>query len=212
MDTLTSLCAVESSEFLAPPSSVSKSPFVSPFKTPRQLSFPLLRPVTTPKNPDLYTEPSQKHVDVLSELYRSGHPIVTQKILSLLCPADLSKCLQVCKAWNHQVSSDAYLMTQVNSYRSECKANAENLHKTSQHVTVAPIERKALAPIATNTLHRKSVPAVFQAFSNGITHKHKTSFQCWHEADHTMKRIPKRSREPEAICGTKKSKKRLRRL
>ena len=199
MDTPNSLSMLEFSTFPILPSSISKSPIFSP---------------------NLSRETSRQRVDVLSDLYLSGCPMIAKKILSLLSPADLTDCLQVCKTWNHQVSSDSHLMGQVNSYRSECKANAENLYKTFEHMTVVPSERKALALISTNTaipVRTKLAPTIFQPFPNGVTHMLcPTPAKMLNlrkvEQDHVVKRSPKRPREPEAICGTKKSKKRLRRL
>ena len=53
------------------------------------------------------------HKDIQTEVYSAGVPLIAERIFSLLSPADLCNCLQVCKPWNYQVSSVPEFMNKV---------------------------------------------------------------------------------------------------
>ena len=158
---------------------------------------------------ELPTYPPE-YKDLLTELYSMGVPLIAEKIFTLLNPADLCSCLQVCTTWNYQVSTRPKFMDKVNAYRRQCKENAENLHvaKKSMECIVFPAQRQPLNNFTPNT--------VTQTQTNEI-HSAPISFKCskptWHKSESSGRVSPsKRPRQPEDICGTKKSKKRLRRL
>lgn len=193
----------KSSVFMTPFSSVRKRLFCSPqVPPPAPLPFTLLSPA---ENANISLE--LEHKDILSELYEGGLPLVAENIFSYLAPGDLCMCLQVCKTWNHQVSSDTKFMNKVYSYRKQCKENAENLHKTNEimQFTVSPTQRRPLASFTPNTMSQilatKTTPVSFK------------SIKYWHEGECSRTMNPsKRQRQSEAICGTKKCTSRLRRL
>jgi len=173
------------------------------------LPLSLLSLVSMPKSP-LNLPPSPPACkDILSTLYL-GVPSVAERIISLLSPADLCSSQQVCTTWNHLVSSGAQFMDRVNNYRRQCKENAENLHKTEEpmEATLFPVKRIPLAAITPNTVSpfrttNAASPTPFTA----------KCIKPWHEGESSGRVNPsKRPRQSEAICGTKKSKKRLRRL
>lgn len=188
---------------MTPFSSVRKRLFCSPqVPPPAPLPFTLLSPA---ENANISLE--LEHKDILSELYEGGLPLVAENIFSYLAPGDLCMCLQVCKTWNHQVSSDTKFMNKVYSYRKQCKENAENLHKTNEimQFTVSPTQRRPLASFTPNTMSQilatKTTPVSFK------------SIKYWHEGECSRTMNPsKRQRQSEAICGTKKCTSRLRRL
>ena len=97
--------------------------------------------------------PAYKDILQLSELYLGGQPLVANRIISFLNPADLCSSLQVCTTWNLQVSCDVQFMNQVSTYCRQCKENAENLHKTEEpmETTVSPNKRTPLADFTPNT-------------------------------------------------------------
>ena len=112
--------------FFTPPFSSSKPLFYSPimrmqFSPALLLSFP--SPAATPP-------PEQK--DIPTELYLGGYPMVAEKVFSYLSGADLSNCMQVCKTWTQQISSNSHFMAQVKTHKRQCKENAENLHKSQK--------------------------------------------------------------------------------
>ena len=84
---------------------------------------------------------------------KTFQPICTQqstfaeRIFSLLNPADLCSCLQVCTTWNYQVSTAPRFMDKVSAYRRKCKENAENRHasKKQKEVIVFPTQRQPLS-------------------------------------------------------------------
>ena len=94
------------------------------------------------------------HKDIPTDLYTTGVPLIAEKIFSLLNPADLCICLQVCTTWNYQVSTAPRFMDKVSAYRRKCKENAENRHasKKKKEVIVFPIQRQPLATFTPNTL------------------------------------------------------------
>ena len=148
--------------------------------------------------------------DIPTELYTAGVPLIAERIFSLLNPADLCSCLQVCTTWNHQVSSAPRFMDKVSAYRRKCKENAENHHasKKQKEVIVFPTQRQPLATFTPNTLTQ---------IQNKETCSTVVSFKyvkpVWHESGCSGRVSPsKRPRQSEDICGTNKSKKRLRRL
>ena len=158
---------------------------------------------------ELPTYPPE-YKDLLTELYSMGVPQIAEKIFTLLNPADLCSCLQVCTTWNYQVSTRPKFMDKVNAYHRQCKENAENLHvaKKRMEFIVFPTQRQPLDNFTPNTLT--------QIQTNEI-HSAPISFKCskptWHKSEWSGRvSLTKRPRQPEDICGTKKSKKRLRRL
>ena len=187
-----------------PPFSSSKPLFYSPimrmqFSPPQPLPF---------SSPDATPPPEQK--DIPSELYLGGYPMVAEKVLSFLSGTDLSNCLQVCKTWTQQVSSNSHFMAQVKTYRRKCKENAENLHKSQmEQPLVAPLQRKPLASIIPN---KKTSVCKSASRSKNVDFRLSDHFEFSHGGECTVSRSLKRPRESETICGTKKSKKRLRRL
>ena len=201
---------MQPSVLFTPPFSSSKPLFSSPiirmkFSPPQPLPFS--SPAATPP-------PVQK--DIPSELYLGGYPMVAEKVFSYLSGADLSNCLQVCKTWTQQVSSNSHFMAQVKTYRRQCKENAENLHKSQmEQPLVAPLHRKPLASIIPNKKDPvccMSVPHSTRSFIQTVDFSWPHHFEFSHGEECTVSRSLKRPRESEAICGTKKSKKRLRRL
>ena len=181
--------------------------------SPRVLSpISLLSPAMTPKSPLYFptSPPAYKDIDILSMLYLGGVPQVAERIISHLSPADLCSSQQVCTTWNHLVSSGALLMSKVNTYHRQCKENAENLHKTEEpmETTVSPVKRRPLAVFTPNTQSHFQTAKT----TSSIPLKDKC-FKPWHEGESSERVNPsKRPRQSEAICCTKKSKKRLRRL
>ena len=198
---------IETSVFMTPSS--TKSALYSP----RVLSPPslcLLSPPATPKT-SLERSPSRPACkDIVSELYLGGQPLVAERIFSLLNPADLCSSLQVCTTWNHQVSCGAQFMNKISIYRRQCKEDAENLHKTEEpmETMVSPNKRRPLTDFTPNTQSQfRTAKPAFPASFTGMCIKP------WHEGKNSGTVNPsKRPRQSEAICGTKKSKKRLRRL
>ena len=190
------------------------SVFMTPSSTkavvysPRVLSpLSLLSPATTPKS--LPPSPPA-HKDILNTLYLGGVPQVAERIISLLNPADLCSSQQVCTTWNHLVSSGAQFMSKVNTYHRQCKENAENLHTTEEpmETTVSPVKCRPLASFTPNT--QSHFPT---AITTSPTPFNAKCIKPWHEGESSGRVSPsKRPRQSEAICCTKKSKKRLRRL
>ena len=122
---------------------------------------------------------------------------------------DLCSCLQVCTTWNYQVFSILQFMDKVSAYRRKCKKNAENYHASKQmEVIVFPTQRQPLATFIPNTLtqiHTKEICSTTVSF--------KSIKPVWHKSGCSGRVSPsKRPRQSEDVCGTKKSKKRLRRL
>ena len=195
----------KSSVCMTPFSNIRKRLFYSPQvpgPPPTPVPFTLLSPG---ENADISME--LEHKDILSELYEGGLPLVAENIYSFLTAGDLYMCLQVCKTWNHQVSSDTKFMNKVTTYRKQCKENAENLHKDYEHMefTVSPTQRKPLATFTPNTMSQilatKTTPVSFK------------SVKSWHDGECSgIASSNKRRRQSEAICGTKKCTSRLRRL
>lgn len=133
-------------------------------------------------------------------------------------------------------------MDKIITYRRQCKENAENLEKLYKPITAAPAQRTALATIAPNRMSQvQTAKPVRVPFSQGITTKQRPCPNCqspakelnlrraectncqfdfcqhcfkpWHEGECSGRMSPsKRPRQTETVCGTKKSKKRLRRL
>ena len=158
---------------------------------------------------ELFTYPPV-HKDIPTELYSAGVPLIAERIFSLLNPTDLCSCLQVSTTWNYQVSSDPKFMDKVSAHRRKCKENAENYHasKKQMEVIVFPTQRQPLATFTPNTLTQ---------IQTKETCSTTVSFKCikpvWQKSGCSGRVGPsKRPRQSEDICGTKKSKKRLRRL
>ena len=100
-------------------------------------------------------------------------------------------------------------MNKISVYRRQCKEDAENLHKTgSMETMVSPNKRRPLTDFTPNTQSQfQTAKPAFPASFTGMCIKP------WHEGKNSGTVNPsKRPRQSEAICGTKKSKKRLRRL
>ena len=97
-----------------------------------------------------------EYKDLLTELYSMGVPLIAEKIFTLLNPADLCSCLQVCTTWNYQVSTRSKFMDKVNAYRRQCKENAENLHvaKKSMEFIVFSTQWRPLYNFTPNTLNQ----------------------------------------------------------
>ena len=191
-----------------PPFSPSKPLFYSPIM---RMQFSPALPLPSP-SPAATPSPEQK--DIPTELYIGGYPMVVEKVFSYLSGADLSNCLQVCKR-TQQISSNSHFMTQVTTHRRQCKENAENLHKSQmEQPLVAPLQRMPLASILPN----KKAPVCCMSAPHSTCPVQKVNLR-WPDhsefspgGDCTVSRSLKRPRKSEAICGTKKSKKRLRRL
>ena len=199
---------MQPSVLFTPPFSSSNPVFYSPIMRMQfSPALPLPSPAATPT-------PEQK--DIPSELYLGGYPMVSEKVFSCLSGADLYNCLQVCKTWNQQVSSNSHIMAQVKTHRRQCKENAENLQKGQMgQPQVDPLQRRPLVSILPNrkapvccTSAPHSTCSVIQKANLHL----KEHFEFSHGGECTVSRSLKRPRESEAICGTKKSKKRLRRL
>ena len=178
--------------------------------SPRVLSpLSLLSPAATPESPLKLLPSPPAYKDILSTLYLGGVPHVAERIVSLLNPADLCSSQQVCTTWNH-LSSGTQFMSKVNTYRRQCKKNAENLHKTEEpmETTVSPVKRRPLAAFTPNTQTRSQTTK-----TTSPTPFNGKCIKPWHEGEISGRVSPsKRPRQSEAICCTKKSKKRLRRL
>ena len=192
---------MQPSVLLTSPPSSGKPLFYSPIMRSPALPLPFSSPAATPP---------LEQKDIPSELYLGGYPMVSENVFSYLPGDDLSNCLQVCKTWNQQISSNFYFKEQVKTYRRKCKENAENLHKGQiDQPLVAPLQRKPLANIVPN----KKVPMSFlHSVIHEVDFRLPDHFDFSHGKGCTVSRSAKRSRESEAICGTKKSKERLRRL
>ena len=152
------------------------------------------------------------HKDIPSDLYTTGVPLIAERIFSLLNPADLCSCLQVCTTWNYQVSTAPRFMDKVSAYRRKCKENAENHHvsKKQKEVIVFPTQRQPLATFTPNTLTQIQNK---ETCSTAVLFKYVKPV--WHESGCSGRVSPSkrpRQSDSEDICGTNKSKKRLRRL
>ena len=190
--------------------SSTKSVFCSP-RVLSPSSLCLLSPPVTPKTSLERSSSCPAYKNIVSELYLRGQPLVAERIFSLLNPADLCSSLQVCTTWNHQVSCGAQFMNKISTYRRQCKGNAENLHKPEEPIEtmVSPNKRRPLADFTPNTQtqFQTAKPACPVSSFTGMCIKP------WHEGKNSgTVNLSKRPRQSEAICGTKKSKKRLRRL
>ena len=201
---------MQPSVLFTPPFSSSKPLFYSPIMR-MQFSPALPLPIASPA---ATSTPEKK--DIPSELYLGGYPMVSEKVFSCLFGADLSNCLKVCKIWNQQVSSNSHFIVQVKTHRRQYKENAENLQKgQTEQPLVAPLQRRPLGTILPN---RKapvccmSVPHSTCSVIQKVNLHLQEQFEFSHRGECTVSRSLKRPRESEAICGTKKSKKRLRRL
>ena len=201
---------MQPSVLFTPPFSSSKPLFYSPIMG-MQFSPALPLPF-----PSAAATPTPEQKDIPSELYLGGYPMVSEKVFSCLSGADLYNCLQVCKTWNQQVSSNSYFMAQVKTHRRQCKENAENLQKSQmEQLLVAPLQRRPLVIILPNKKVQVScTPAPLSTCSviQKVNLHLQEHFEFSHGGECTVSRSLKRTRESEAICGTKKSKKRLRRL
>ena len=171
-----------------------------------QSAFKMLSSTCTTSSLELPTYPPE-YKDLLTELYSMGVPLIAEKIFSLLNPADLCSCLQVCTKRNYQVSTSPKFMDKANAYLWQCKENAENLDmdKKKMEFIAFPTQRRPLDNFTPNTLTQIEI------------HSSPISFKCikptWHNSECSGRVSPcKRPRQPEDICCTKKSKKRLRRL
>ena len=173
-----------------------------------QLIFKM--PSSTKSSLELFAYP-QEHKDIPTELYSAGVPLIAERIFSFLNPADLCSCLQVCTTWNCQVSSASKFMDKVYAHRKKCKENAENHHvsKKQMEVIVFPTQRRPLATFTPNTLTQ-----VQSKETSSTTVSFKPCIKpAWRESRSSGRVSPsKRPRQSDDICGTKKSKKRLRRL
>ena len=200
---------IQPSVLFTPSFSSSKPLFYSPIMRMQfspALPFPFSSQAATPP-------PEQK--DILTELYLGGYAMVAEKLFSYLSGADLSNCLQVCKTWTQQISSNSHFMTQITTHRRQCKENAENLHKSQmEQLLVASLQRIPLASLLPN----KTAPVCCASAPHSTRPVQKVSlrgpdhFEFSPGGECTVSRSLKRPRESEAICGTKTSKKRLRRL
>jgi len=102
-------------------------------------------------------------------------------------------------------------MNKISTYRRQCKENAENLHKPEEPIetTVSPNKRRPLTDFTPNTQtqFQTAKPACPVSSFTGMCIKP------WHEGKNSGTVNPsKRPRQSEVISGTKKSKKRLRRM
>ena len=92
------------------------------YYSPRVLLPPslcLLSPPVTPKTSLEHSLSCPAYKDIVSKLYLGEHPLVAERIFSLLNPADLCSSLQVCTTWNHQVSCDAQFTNKISTYRRQ---------------------------------------------------------------------------------------------
>jgi len=200
-----SMTPKQSSILMTPSSTkpVSPSSTKPVFYSPRVLS-PL--PLATPKSSAGHPRSFSAYKDILSELYLGGLSLVAERIFSLLKPAELCSSLQVCTTWNRQISSGSQFMNSINTYRRQCKENAENLYVTEgpMETTVTPTKRRPFAAFTPNTQSR------FQTAKP--TYTVGMCIKPWHEGECSGRMTPsKRPRQSDGICSTK-SKKRLRRL
>jgi len=107
------------------------------------------------------------------------------------------------------VSFSTQFMGKVSTYYRQCKENAENLHKTeeSMETTVSPVKQVPPAAFTPNTQSQ------FHTTTTSPTPFTGKCIKPWHKGESSGRVNPsKRPRQSEAICGTKKSKKKLRRL
>ena len=220
----------------APPADAHSNPPRPSKLLPLSLLSPALTPPAAGRSRVVMTSPDE--VDILSELYLRGHLLVMDFILSLLSPADLSSSLQVSSTWNKIITSDTRLVELVAGFRRQRKENAENLQKLYIPLTVTSAERRALSTIATNvptqvpksvlvqnTRHLppqgKFLPCPnCQSSARQLNQRRAECAQCsfdyclhcfkpWHAGDCVKRTL---ERAGDSIAGTKKSKKRLRRL
>ena len=71
------------------------------------------------------------HKDIQTELYTTGVPLIAERIFSLLNPADLCSCLQVCTTWDYQVSTAPRFMRTKSLPTTE---SARKMLKTVMHL------------------------------------------------------------------------------
>lgn len=143
--------------------------------------------------------------DFLSSL-RNRFPHVLDKVLNYLTPPDLIKCLRICRSWRQIVLSCPRLVVSINQHRVECKTNAENIYKKdrttrSEHqgpmVNLTNITtQKRLSDRADTNTDATQIPS--------CSHAHIA------QTGDTGSR--KRPVDSNTVAGSKKSKKRLRRL
>ena len=175
--------------------------------SPRVLSpVSLMLSAATPKSSLELSCSPPAYKDILTELYLGGLPLVSERIFSLLKPADLCSSRQVCPTWNRQISSCSQLMNSIHTYQRQCRENAENLYTTEEpmETTVTPTKRRPFAAFTPNTQSRYQTAKPAYTFGMCI--------KPWHEGKYSGSVTPsKRPRQSDVICSTK-SKKRLRRL
>ena len=86
---------VESSVFMTPPSPDGKPPSGHNFEPPTVQFLTPSSLLLSPATPEpRCSEPStlvHEHLDIVSELYLTGHPMVSDDILAYLTPADLHR-------------------------------------------------------------------------------------------------------------------------
>ena len=199
---------MQPSVLFTPPFSSSKPLFYAPIMR-MQFSPALLHSHSPHQLPLLLQNRKVSHQNL------GGYAMVAEKVFSYLSGADLSNCLQVCTTWTQQISSNSHFLAQVTTHRRQCKENAENLHKSQmKHSLVAPLQRIPLASLLPN----KKAPVCCMSAPHSTRPAQKVNlrgpdhFEFSPRGECTVSRSLKRPRESEAICGTKKSKKRLRRL
>ena len=230
---LTPKSMAASSVFLTPPNSLEKeddelSVPLSP------LPFPSL---FTPPH-DAHSQEDTSRDDFIA-LWRLRFPLIVQKILDHLTGPDLVECLSVSRTWRSTIKARPGLMQIVSEYQKGRKENAENLNKTavSERETRSRV-RPSLTDLS-NRLPNPPLTPLVQGTSTITGDRLRPCPNCQSPAkrmdqnralcDHCEYNFcmiclrenhkgecrgssPKRSFSSIAVAGTKKSRKRLKRL
>lgn len=219
-----------SSVFLTPPASLEKEDQDQSLKL--SPLFPPFLTLFTPPN-DVYSQEVTER-DFL-KILRPGFPHIVKKILHYLSPVDLSMCLRVSHAWRDAIMGDTELLEAIRRYRKEQKKNAENLNKTDHqrptrlgpltNIKNIPSEPPLSPPTnATSSTgsHLRPCPNC-QSPARSVEKNRALCNHCHydfcllcfrdkHIGECNGQRSPKRPAKSTAIAGTKKSRKRLKRL
>lgn len=221
-----------SSVFLTPPDSLEKEDdeLCVPLSP---LPFPSL---FTPPH-DVHSQQDTSRDDFITS-WRLRFPHIVQKILDYLTGPDLVGCLSVSRTWRAVIKERSVLMQIVSEYQKRRKENAENLNKTvSERVT--RLVRPFLTDLSNHRIPNPSLTPLVQGTSTITGDRLRPCPNCQSPAKKMEQNralcnhceynfcivclrenhkgecrgsSPKRSSSSIAVAGTKKSRKRLRRL
>lgn len=169
--------------------------------------------------------------DVVSKLYESGYPRLSATVFNFLQPGDLASCVSVCRTWKKIIRNNKTLIDSVRQHRKQQRTNSENTHKQpSLSLQTGPlIDHTNYLPLPSPThpspitvpsrSHRPcpncSSPARVEE-NNAVCSKcNLTSCTECLQLAHTgecSERLSSTKKTSTIVAGTKKSKRRLKRL